>query len=48
MLLVFVLQMVLLHTITDGAITCDDDAEEEDDDLRPAKNIGPDLTEWCW
>ena len=47
MLLVFVvLQMVLLHTITDGATTIDDDEEEEeeekDDDLRPAKKIGPD------
>ena len=46
--------MVLLHTITDGATTCDDDDEEEeeqeekDDDLRPAKNIGPDWIEWCW
>ena len=30
--------MVLLHTITDGATTCDDDDEEEkDDDLSPAK-----------
>ena len=45
MLLVFVvLQMVLLHTITDGATPCDDDdeVEEKDDDLRPAKKIGPD------
>ena len=45
MLLVFVvLQMVLLHTITDGATTCDDDQEEKeekDDDIRPAKEIGP-------
>ena len=47
MLLVFVvLQMVLLHTITDDATPCDDDEEEaeeeKDDDLRPAKKIGPD------
>ena len=44
MLLVFVvLQMVLLHTITDGATPCDEEEEEEkDDDLRPAKEIGPD------
>ena len=39
------LQMVLLFTITDGATTCDDDDEEEeekDNDLMPAKKIGPD------
>ena len=45
MLLVFVvLQMVLLHTITDDATPCDDEEEEEekDDDLRPAKKISPD------
>ena len=38
--------MVLLHTITDCATTCDDDDEEEeeekDDALSPAKKIGPD------
>ena len=32
--------MVLLHTITDGATTCDDDDEEkEEEDLRPAKKL---------
>ena len=41
------LQMVLLFTITDGVTTCDDDDEEEeeeekDNDLMPAKKIGPD------
>ena len=45
--------MVLLHTITDGATTCDDNEEEEeeeeqDDDLRPAKKIDSDWIEWCW
>ena len=34
--------MVLLHTITDGATTCDDEEEEKDEDLSPAKKIGPD------
>ena len=33
--------MMLLHTITDGARAYEEE-EEKDDDLRPAKKVGPD------